>query len=100
MAPLEPNPERREQLLSVLGDLVARGGAAPLLAAPIEPGKEAFPEPWKRTRGAAIAVLRRLAWYAGNPRAIVVDDERLGAPPTDRRPETRVGQQAVEAKSL
>ncbi|MGE3767751.1 MAG: hypothetical protein AB7L94_36180 [Kofleriaceae bacterium] len=44
--------------------------------------------------------MRRLAWYAGTPRAIVVDDERLGAPPTDRRPETRVGLQAVEAKSL
>lgn len=101
MAPVEPNAERRQELLAILGDFVARGGAGPFLAAPIEPGRDAFPEPWKRTRGAAIAVLRRLAWHVGNPRAIVVDDGRLGAaPPTDRRPETRVALQAVEAKSL
>lgn len=84
----------------MLGDLVARGGAGPFLAAPIEPGPDAFPEPWRPTRGGAIAVLRRLAWHVGNPRTIVVVDERLGAPPTDRRPETRVGLQAVEAKAL
>jgi hypothetical protein len=100
MAPVEPNAERRQELLAILGDFVARGGAAPLLAVPIEPGKAAFPEPWKRTRGAAIAVLRRLAWHVGNARTIQVIDERLGAPPTDRRPETRVGLQAVEAKTL
>jgi hypothetical protein len=98
--PVEPNAERREQLIAMLGDLVARGGPGPFLAPPIEPGKAAFPEPWKRTRGATIAVLRRLAWHVGNPRSIVVVDERLGAPPTDRKPETRVGLQAVEAKTL
>ncbi|MFN0245779.1 MAG: hypothetical protein ACKV2T_02655 [Kofleriaceae bacterium] len=100
MAPPKPNAERRDQLIAILGDLVARGGPGPFLADPIEPGNAAFPEPWKRTRGATVGVLRRLAWHVKNPRAIVVDDGRLGAPPTDRRPETRVGLQAVEAKSL
>jgi hypothetical protein len=100
MTPAAPSAERCDELLAMLADLVARGGAGPLLAAPIEPGKAAFPEAWKPTRGGAIAVLRRLAWHVGNPRSIVVVDERLGAPPTDRRPETRVGLQAVEAKTL
>lgn len=100
MPPAEPNAARRDELIAMLGDLIARTGAGPFLAPPIEPGAAAFPEPWKRTRGAAIAVLRRLAWHSGNPRSIVVVDERLGAPPTDRRPETRVGLQAVEAKTL
>lgn len=100
MAPAEPTSQRRDHLLAVLADLVARGGAGAFLAPPIEPGPAAFPEPWRRTRGATVALLRRLAWHVGNQRSIVVVDERLGAPPTDRRPETRVGLQAVEAKSL
>ncbi len=91
---------RREELLAILGDLIARGGSDRLLAPPVQPGAEAFPEPWRATRGGVRAVLRRLAWHAGNPRAIVIADERLGAPPTERKPETRVGLTAVRAKEL
>ena len=91
---------RREELLAILGDLIARGGAARMLAAPVQPGAEAFPEPWRATRGGVRAVLRRLAWHAGNERAIVIADERMGAPPTERKPETRVGLTTVRAKEL
>lgn len=100
MAPRSPTVERREVLLAVLGDLVARGGASRLLAPPVVPGSEAFPEPWRATRGGVRAVLRRLAWHAGNERAIVLTDERLGAPPTERKPETRVGLTRVSQKEL
>ncbi|MBL0213216.1 MAG: hypothetical protein IPQ07_04985 [Myxococcales bacterium] len=100
MAPRSPVAERRELLLGVLADLVARGGALPLLAPPVVPGVDAFPEPWRATRGGVRALLRRLAWHAGNPRTIELGDERLGAPPTERKPETRVGLTMVRAKQL
>ncbi len=95
-----PSAERRDHVLNVLGELVARGGARPLLAPPVIPGAGAFPEPWRATRGGVRGLLRRLAWHAGNPRTIELADERLGAPPTERKPETRVGLTAVCAKSL
>lgn len=98
--PSAPDLERCESLLAVLGDLVARGGEAALLAAPILPGEDAFPEPWRPTRGGVVALLRRLAWHAGNHRAIEVLDERLGAPPTERKPATRVNLTAVRPKEL
>jgi hypothetical protein len=91
---------RREELLSTLADLIARGGAERLLVAPVAPGVAAFPEPWRVTRGGVRALLRRLAWHAGNDRTIVLVDERLGAPPTERKPETRVGLTTVRAKEL
>lgn len=91
---------RRDELLGVLGEYVARAGAAPLLAPPVMPGIDAFPDPWRPTRGGVRGVLRRLAWHAGNPRAISLTDERLGAPPTERKPETRVGLTKVRAKEL
>lgn len=100
MPPRSPTPSRRDALLGVLGDLVARGGAARLLAPPVVPGPDAFPEPWRATRGGVRAVLRRLAWHAGNDRAIVLNDDRLGAPPTERKPETRVGLTRVSQKEL
>lgn len=100
MPPRSPTAARRDALLGVLGDLIARGGAAPVLAPPVVPGADAFPEPWRATRGGVRAVLRRLAWHAGNERAIVLNDERLGAPPTERKPETRVGLTRVSQKEL
>ena len=98
--PSVPAPARRERLVVVLAELIARGGARPFLAPPVVPGAAAFPEPWRPTRGGVVALLRRLAWHAGNPRAIHVVDERLGAPPTERKPETRVGLTSVRAKEL
>lgn len=98
--PSAPDRDRCEALLVILGDLIARGGEAALLAPPIVPGAEAFPEPWRATRGGVVALLRRLAWHAGNPRAIEVHDERLGAPPTERKPATRVTLTAVRPKEM
>ena len=98
--PSSPTAERRDALLGVLGDLIARGGAARVLAPPVVPGADAFPEPWRATRGGVRAVLRRLAWHAGNDRGIVLHDDRMGAPPTERKPETRVGLTRVGQKEL
>ncbi|MDB4963786.1 MAG: hypothetical protein JWP01_3785 [Myxococcales bacterium] len=98
--PSTPDAERCERLLTILGDLIARGGAASLLLPPVIPGADAFPEPWRPTRGGVAALLRRLAWHAGNPRAIDVLDERLGAPPTERVPATRVALVGVRTREL
>ncbi|HEY4176808.1 MAG TPA: zinc ribbon domain-containing protein [Kofleriaceae bacterium] len=96
----EPSRQRREELRAMLADFVARGGAGPLLAPPVIPGAAAFPEPWRATRAGVHTLLRRLAWHAGNERAVRVLDERVGAPPTERKPETRVGLQLVEKDAL
>jgi hypothetical protein len=100
--PSTPDPSRREQLLGVMADLVARGGAGPLLLPPVRPGSAAFPEPWKPTCAGVQALLRRLAWHAGGlgQRTIAITDERLGAPPTERKPQTRVEITEVRAKEL
>jgi hypothetical protein len=88
----ESGPEARERALGILGELVARGGAASLLLPPVVPGEDAFPEPWAPTKGGVKLLLRRLAWHAGIDREIeiVIDDRRAGAPPTERKPATRV----------
>jgi hypothetical protein len=90
-APGVPDADTRERLLDVLGELVARGGAARLLAAPVAPGPEAFPEPWAPTRAGVALLLRRLLWHAGIEREVTIEDRRMaGAPPTERKPATRV----------
>jgi hypothetical protein len=88
--PEVPDLERRAYLLGVLAELVARGGPAALLAPPVVPGPAAFPEPWQPTRGGVTALLRRLAWHAGQHRALVVIDEPRGALATERKPETHL----------
>ena len=100
MPPATPYAERRNALIAVLAELIARGGATPFLAAPVEPGAGAFPDPWRATRGGVRGVLRRLAWHVSNDREIVLTDERLGAPPTERMPETRIGLTTVTPKQL
>jgi hypothetical protein len=81
----------REHLLGVLADFVARGGAAPFLLPPVAPGAAAFPEPWAPTRAGVQLLLQRLAWHAGIDREIEVDDRQFAAaPPTERKPATRV----------
>lgn len=84
----------------MLAGLIASGGPAALLAPPVEPGPEAFPEPWQKTRGGAVALLRRLAWYAGQDRAIAVADERRAALATERKPETHLELTEVRKKEL
>jgi len=87
---MKPDAATREHLLGVLAELVARGGAERLLAPPVEPTADAFPEPYQPTRAGVAAVLRRLLWHAGIDRAVETDDQRHGAPPTERKPETRI----------
>ena len=100
--PSTPDEARRERLLAVIADLVVRGDVGLLLLPPIKPGGAAFPESWKPTRGGVQALLRRLAWHAGGlgQRAIVVTDERVGAPPTERKPQTRVEVTEVREKEI
>lgn len=89
--PSAPAPARREQLLGMLAELIARGGPGRFVASPIAPGRHAFPDPWRATRGGVHALLRRLAVHADLAVTITLTDDRLGAPPTERKPETRVG---------
>lgn len=91
---------RRTALLDTVAELIARGGAGPFLAPPVIPGEAAFPEPWRPSRAGVAALLRRLAWHADNRRAIELIDERLGAPPTERKPATRVELTAVRPSAL
>ena len=88
--PATPDAPTREKLLVVLGELVSRCGEGAFLLPPVEPGEAAFPDPWAPTRVGVQLLLRRLAWHAGIDREIVIDDLRAGAPPTERKPSTRV----------
>jgi hypothetical protein len=88
--PAGPDQERQGYLLGVLGELIALGGPDALLAPPVVPGSEAFPEPWQRSRGGATTLLRRLAWHAGMTQAIAVVDEQRAALVTERKPETHI----------
>lgn len=88
----------REKLLDVLAELIARDGAAQFLLPPVAPGERAFPEPWAPTKVGVQLLLRRLAWHAGIDREIVIDDQRAGAPPTERKPATRVELVEVRGK--
>lgn len=97
--PTKPEAATREKLLVVLGELVARCGEAQFLLPPVEPGEAAFPEPWAPTRVGVQLLLRRLAWHAGIEREIVIDDQRTGAPPTERKPSTRVELLDVRGKA-
>lgn len=89
--PAKPDAETRDHLLATLADLIARGGPAPFLLDPVEPGPAAFPEPWQPSRAGVKLLLRRLLWHANIDREVEVDDQRAGAaPPTERKPATRV----------
>ncbi len=96
--PAKPPAHVRDRLLVQLGELVARGGAAQFLLPPVAPGSEAFPEPWAPTKVGVQLLLRRLAWHAGIDRSIVIDDQRVAAPPTERKPATRVELVEVRGK--
>ena len=97
--PRQPDAPKRERLLAVLGELIATGGATPLLRAPVEPGKAAFPEPWAATKPGIVLLLRRLLWYAGITREIEVDDQRPAKPPiSERRLQTNVSFADVTAE--
>jgi len=89
--PTQPDRETREQLLGVLAELIAKGGAERFMLPPVAPGGVSFPEPWAPTTAGVRQLLRRLLWHAGIDRAVELDDNRLAkAPPTERKPATRV----------
>ncbi len=88
--PARPDAETCDRLLAVLAELVASGGAGPLLAVPVVPDAAAFPERWRATPTGATLLLRRLAWHARLTAELVVSDDRISAPPMERRPPTRV----------
>ena len=98
--PSTPDASRREQLLSILAELVASGGGPALLGAPIEPAGGAFPDRWRPTRTGVTLLLRRLAWHAALDREVVVAGEPMGAPPTERKPATRVELVRVSRRAL
>jgi hypothetical protein len=97
--PAAPEREARERALDVLAEFVAKGGAGTFLLAPVDPGEAAFPEPWAATKAGVALLLRRLAWHAGIDRAIEIEDRRVGAPPTERKPATAVELIEVRKKS-
>jgi hypothetical protein len=98
--PSQPDRESREQLLGVLAELIAKGGADRFLMLPVAPGADAFPEPWAPTRAGVQLLLRRLMWHGGIERGVEVDDELLAkAPPTERKPSTRVEAIDISAKA-
>ncbi len=89
--PRQPDSETRERLLGVIAELIAKCGARPFLLRPVAPGRAAFPEAWAPTSAGVQLLLRRLMWYAGVDRGIELDDDRMAkAPPTERKPATRV----------
>src|SRR5829696_269807 len=79
-------PKSREHALAILVELIARGGAAPFLLPPVIPGEEAFPDAWAPSRVGVELLLRRLLRYADLDFAVMIDDRRAGAPPTERKP--------------
>jgi hypothetical protein len=89
--PRQPDRETREQLLGVLAELIAKGGAERFLLPPVAPGRAAFPEPWAPTTAGIHLLLRRMLWHAGIERTVELDDDRLAtAPPTESKPATRI----------
>lgn len=97
---LVPDEARREKLLGVLGELIARGGAAPFLLPPVAAGEAAFPEPWQPSRSGVTALLRRLAWHAGVSGEVTVVDDRRGKRATEKVARTQVEVHEVSERAL
>lgn len=108
--PEAPDRESREHLLAVLAELIAKGGndgasvaglgrgIERFLMPPVAPGSAMFPEPWAPTRAGVQLLMRRLMWHAGIDRGVEIEDELLAtAPPTERKPATRVEANDVAA---
>jgi len=91
-------PEAREHALDILAELVSRGGPTTLLQPPVIPGEEAFPDPWAPSKAGVKLLARRLLSYADLDHEVVIDDRRAGAPPTERKPATRVELTEVRGK--
>src|SRR3569832_2571811 len=88
--PAEPSLAVREALLETTAELSGRAGVERFMQQPVQPGAEMFPDLWARTRYGASVLARRLALHAGLDRAIEIEDRRAGAPPTERKPATRI----------
>ena len=94
-----PSLAVREALLATTAELIARAGVERFVMEPVEPGAEMFPDHWARTRYGVSVLARRLALHAGLERAIEIEDRRAGAPPTERKPATRIECVAVTASA-
>ncbi|MEO8844142.1 MAG: zinc ribbon domain-containing protein [Kofleriaceae bacterium] len=92
-----PSLAVRDGLLAVTAELIARAGVERFVMDPVRPGAETFPDHWDRTRYGTWVLARRLALHAGLDRTIEIEDRRAGAPPTERKPATRVECVAVTA---
>ena len=92
-----PSLAARDALLQTTAELIARAGVERFMMEPVQPGAQMFPDHWARTRYGVSVLARRLALHAGLDRAIEIEDRRAGAPPTERKPATRVECIAVTA---
>lgn len=70
-------------LLDQLAEIIARGGAAHLLDAPVvKMDTRDFPDAWKPTRAAVERLLARLFWHAHVDLDVAIDDLRAPTPAT------------------
>jgi hypothetical protein len=88
--PEQPSVAAREALLATTAELIARAGVERFVMQPVQPGAGMFPDQWARTSYGVSVLARRLALHAGLDREIEIEDRRAGAPPTERKPATRV----------
>jgi hypothetical protein len=99
--PSKPDRESRERLLGILAELIAKDSGlgaqgahvalARFLMPPVAPGVDSFPEPWAPTRAGVQLLMRRHMAHAGIDRGVEIVDELLAtAPPTERKPATRI----------
>jgi hypothetical protein len=95
--PEQPSPAARDALLATTAELIARAGVERFMMEPVQPGAQMFPDHWARTRYGVSVLARRLALHAGVDRAVEIEDRRAGAPPTERKPATRIECIAVTA---
>ncbi len=88
--PDAPDLAARDSILAQLADLIAKAGVERFMRAPVQPGPEWFPDPWAPTLSGIQLLLRRLAMHAELGREARMLDQRDHAPPTEKKPQTRV----------
>lgn len=94
-----PDQGTRDSIIAQLADLIARGGPERFLREPVAPGEAQFPDPWAPSASGVQLLLRRLADHAQLDRTIHLIDRRDHAPPTEKKPATRVEVKAVDRQS-
>ncbi|MFT3699605.1 MAG: zinc ribbon domain-containing protein [Kofleriaceae bacterium] len=97
--PQTPDAGTRDNIIAQLADLISRGGAERFLRTPVAPGEQMFPDLWAPSLSGVQLLLRRLAAHAELERTVVVIDRREHAPPTEKKPATRVEVKFVDKTS-